>query len=145
MPSRTSPRIPRPFVAIVVGIALVAAACGDDSTRGQAAADGESSDSAAFHPDGWPGVVDSPSEDLYDPVQAGEDLPDGFRQLLNRDDIFPVYLPTFRTADETDWPDQELVIGVELDGEARAYPVGFLNRREIVVDIHRGTPTFVTW
>lgn len=139
MPSQTSPRIPRPLLAIVVGMALVAAACGDDSTRGQAAGD------QAFHPDGWPGVVESPSEDLYDPVRAGEELPDGFRQLLDRDDIFPVYLPTFRTAAETEWPDQELVIGVELDGEARAYPVGFLNRREIVVDIHKGIPTFVTW
>lgn len=138
MPFRIPRRVPRPWLAVVIGLALVIAACGDDSTDGAAA-------DQAFHPDGWLGVLDPPANDLYDPVQAGEELPDGFRQLLGRDDIFPVYLPTFRTAAETDWPDQELIIGVELDGEARAYPVGFLNRREIVVDIHRGTPTFVTW
>ncbi len=138
MPSRVRRSVPRPLVAIVVGMALLAAACGDDGSGGEVA-DG------SFHPDGWAGVVEVPGDELYDPVEAGEELPDGFRQLLNRDDIFPVYLPTFRTAADTDWPDQELVIGVELDGEARAYPVGFLNRREIVVDIHKGIPTFVTW
>lgn len=139
MPSRISIRAWRRLLATVVGLTLIAAACGDDGTDGQAAGDG------TFHPDGWPGVVDLPGNELYDPVKEGENLPDGFRQLLQRDDIFPVYLPTFRTSDEIDWPDQELVIGVEIDGEARAYPVGFLNRREIVVDIHRGIPTFVTW
>ena len=56
-----------------------------------------------------------------------------------------MYVPRFVTAENSRWPDDELVIGVEIDGDARAYPVGFLTRREIVVDLHRGIPTFVTW
>ncbi len=72
-------------------------------------------------------------------------MPQGFRQLLVRDAIAPIYDPTFFRPEEVPWPDDELVIGVEIDGDARAYPVGYLNRREIVVDMHRGTPTFVTW
>ena len=40
---------------------------------------------------------------IYDPVQAGEQLPEGFRQLLPRDAIFPVYHPTFRSAEATEW------------------------------------------
>lgn len=98
-----------------------------------------------FHPDGWPGVQQFPPRDLYDPVRAGDPVPSGFRQVVRRDQIAPVYQPTFVAPDAIDWPDQELVIGVELDGEARAYPVGFLNIREIVVDMHRGIPTLVTF
>lgn len=96
------------------------------------------------HPDGWAGVLDVPT-DVYDPVASGEATPEGFRQLLRRDLIAPVYTPTFVRSDMVDWPLDEMVIGVDLNGEARAYPVGFLTRREIVVDLHRGIPTLVTW
>jgi hypothetical protein len=94
---------------------------------------------------GCPGASKEFAEDLYDPIEAGEQAPAGFRQVLKRDWIAPVYDPTFVEADQIDWPEEELVIGVDLEGEARAYPVGFLNRREIVIDMHRGIPTFVTW
>lgn len=124
----------------VVAFTLVVSACGAGVETGAEAADGQ-----LFHPDGWEGVQEFPSNDLFDPVRAGVPLPAGFRQILRRDGIAPVYLPNFVRPDEADWPDEELVIGVDLEGEARAYPVGFLNRREIVVDIHRGIPTFVTW
>lgn len=89
--------------------------------------------------------VPLPSRELYDPVRAGEQLPQGYRRSLDRDAIFPVYDPSFVGASQVDWDDDILVIGVKLDGEARAYPVGFLNRREIVIDHHRGIPTLVTW
>ena len=91
-------------------------------------------------------VLDVPDPDsVYDPVRAGEPLPDGFRQVLGRDEIAPVYDPRFAAAAGVGWPEDSLVIGVDLEGEARAYPVGFLNRREIVNDNHRGIPTLVTW
>ena len=86
-----------------------------------------------------------PDPDLYDPVAAGESLPDTYRQLLRRDAIFPVYDPSFVTAEAAEWDAGILVVGVDLEGESRAYPIGFLNRREIVVDLHRGIPTLVTW
>ncbi len=82
---------------------------------------------------------------IYDPVRAGEQLPAGFRQLLPRDAIFPVYSPTFRSAESTEWLAETLVIGVELNGEAKAYPVSFLNRREMVIDWIGGSPVLVTW
>ncbi len=125
---------------MVVAFTIVASACSGGLETGAEAADGQ-----LFHPDGWPGVQEFPGNDLFDPVRAGVPLPPGFRQVLRRDGIAPVYLPNFLRPDEVTWPDEELIIGVEIDGEARAYPVGFLNRREIVVDIHRGIPTFVTW
>ena len=84
-------------------------------------------------------------ENVYDPVRAGEPTPAGFRQLLSRDAILPIYSPTFVPSNETDWSDDTLVIGIELDGESKAYPVSFLNRREMVIDWIGGTPVLVSW
>lgn len=128
----------RRLLILLVVTSILVASCGAAQTGAERGA------ADVSHPDGWEGVTEIPS-DVYDPVDAGEELPSGFRQLLDRDDIAPVYLPNFVRSDEVNWPDDELVIGVNLQGEARAYPVGFLNRREIVVDMHRGIPTFVTW
>ena len=82
---------------------------------------------------------------VYNPVAAGEPLPDGFRQLLPRDAIRPVYAPEFVSADAIGWPADTDVIGVEIDGEAKAYPVSFLNGRELVVDELSGIPILVSW
>ncbi len=84
-------------------------------------------------------------DEAYDPVAAGERLPDGFRQLLPRDGIPPVYDPTFVPAAATPWPDSTHVIGVALGDEAKAYPVSFLNGRELVVDELDGIPLLVSW
>ena len=82
----------------------------------------------------------------YDPVRAGETLPSGFRQVLPRDAILPIYDPAFRTDVGNDaWSDDMLVIGIAFDGDAKAYPVSFLNRREMVVDSIAGIPVLVTW
>ena len=83
--------------------------------------------------------------DVYNPVLAGEPLPDGFRQVLPRDAILPVYDPVFVAADESGWPGNAEVIGVEIDAEARAYPVSFLNGREMVIDEIAEVPIVVTW
>lgn len=88
---------------------------------------------------------ESASSGVYDPVAAGEPTPDGFRQLLRRDSIPPVYDPSFVDAGSIDWEDDTLVIGVEHEGEAKAYPVSFLNRREMVIDWIGGTPVLVSW
>ena len=112
---------------------LLAAACGSTHVQSE----------GAFHPDGFEGLV-APS-DVYDPEKEDDGIPSGFRQILGRDGIRPVYQPKFVEGSESPWPDEELVIGVFLADDARAYPVGFLNRCEAVVDLHRGIPTFVTW
>lgn len=85
------------------------------------------------------------STDAYNPVTAGERLPDGFRQLLPRDGIAPVYEPSFVDAAGVDWPPGAQVIGIVADDEAKAYPVSFLNRREMVIDEIGGDPVLVTW
>ena len=84
-------------------------------------------------------------QDIYDPVRAGEPLPDDFRQLLGRDAILPIYDPQFVPAGDSGWGDGTLVLGVAVGGEARAYPVAYLNRREMVLDVVGGTPLLVSW
>ncbi len=81
----------------------------------------------------------------YDPVRAGEPVPSGFRQALPRDAILPVYDPTFVPATASSWDEGTLVIGVALGGEARAYPVSYLNRREMVLDFVGDEPILVSW
>lgn len=67
--------------------------------------------------------------------------------LLPRDAIPAIFDPEFLTAEEanSEYDDNEFVIGVEIDGEARAYSVPYLSRREIVNDTVGGQPIAVTW
>ena len=88
--------------------------------------------------------VVSPDQ-VYNPVAAGDPSPAGFRQLLARDQIAPIYNPEFTTADQVDWPAEMLVIGIAMDGAAKAYPVTPLNQREMVIDSLNGIPILVTW
>ena len=66
-------------------------------------------------------------------------------QLLNRDSILPIYAPRFVPAARAGYSNDELVMGVAINGEAKAYPVGPLNSREMVNDELGGIPILVTW
>jgi hypothetical protein len=66
-------------------------------------------------------------------------------QLLPRDAIRPIYDPQFVPADDAVFDPGELVMGVEINGDARAYPVGYLRQREMVNDVVGGVPILVTW
>ena len=82
------------------------------------------------------------------PESAAEatEMPDyHWSQLLGRDDIRPIYDPQFVSADEAGYDDDELVMGVAIEGEAKAYPVGLLNFREMVNDELAGIPILVTF
>lgn len=83
--------------------------------------------------------------DVYDPVRSGEQLPPGFRQLLGRDQIAPVYDPVYVARDKVDWPADSLVLGVAGTKTAKAYPITHLNQREMVIDSLDGTPILASW
>jgi len=125
-------------------LVLITSACGAISSG---ESDGAIGSDDEIEPEvfGPTSVVAEPDPDLYNPVAAGESLPDNYQPLAPRDAIFPVYEPSFVAAESSPWADDIMVVGVYLEGEARAYPIGFLNAREIVVDLHRGIPTLVTW
>jgi hypothetical protein len=65
--------------------------------------------------------------------------------MLPFDAIFPVYDPQFFNAGEAGLQDDELVMGLAIDGEAKAYPVTVLRFREMVNDEVAGWPVLVTW
>ena len=66
-------------------------------------------------------------------------------QLLRPDDIPPIYAPEFVASWEASLPDDELVIGLSIDGDARAYPAGILYTREMVNDVVGDAPVLVSW
>jgi hypothetical protein len=66
-------------------------------------------------------------------------------QSIRKDGIRPIYEPMFVAAEDAPFRGEELVMGVEIGGDARAYPVGVLRSREMVNDVIGGTPVLVTW
>ena len=66
-------------------------------------------------------------------------------QLIPPDGIRPVYDPRFVEAVDAPLNDDELVIGVSLEGEAKAYPISVLRFREMVNDELGKLPILVTW
>lgn len=74
---------------------------------------------------------------------AGDHVPaDELHQVLPRDGIRAVRNPTFTA--ENYLPDQDLVVGIAIGGDARAYPIRILNHHEIVNDRVGGVPVAVT-
>ena len=67
--------------------------------------------------------------------------------LLPRDAIPAIFDPEFVSATEGDaqLAEDDLVIGVSIGGDARAYGVAFLSGHEIVNDVVAGRPIAVTW
>ena len=88
-------------------------------------------------------VIDTAT--VYDPFTAGDPLPEGFRQLLARDQIEPVYDPQYTSQDQVDWPPDMLILGVEGPETAKAYPITHLNQHEMVLDDIDGLPILVSW
>ncbi len=71
--------------------------------------------------------------------------PGAFAQLLGRDGIRPVYRPLVVAPEMAALGSDDLVIGVSLGGESRAYPIRPLRFLEMVNDELGGTPILVTW
>ena len=84
-------------------------------------------------------------DSLYDPIVAGEPFTGGIRWIVSRDGIRPVYTPGFVDAAESGLGDDDLVIGLRIDNDARAYPVGLLAAREMVNDWVADQPVLVSW
>ena len=67
--------------------------------------------------------------------------------LLPKDAIPAILEPEFLTVAEADeqMQDDELVIGVSIEGDSRAYSVNMLSRHEIANDVVGGKSVAVTW
>ena len=78
---------------------------------------------------GIPDLVVTPAA-----AQSAEVLPPGVEQLIPRGKIAAVFEPQFVSAAEAEIPDDAWILGVVVDGAARAYSLNLLNRHEIVND-----------
>jgi len=89
--------------------------------------------------------ADAPGEGrTSDPGPLGEDE---IITLLARNAIPAIDDSQFQSAAQADgeYGPSELVLGVEIEGEARAYSTDLLSRHEIVNDTVRGHPISMTW
>lgn len=68
-----------------------------------------------------------------------------YDQRLPRDAIRPIYEPRFVRGLPDSLHPRELVLGLELNGESKAYPVAPLNYREMVNDVVGGVPVLVSF
>lgn len=93
----------------------------------------------------------TPSEQKYIPSEEltanPEDRNYQIVTLLPRDAIPAIDNPSFLSTEDADqiYSPEELVIGVEFNGEARAYSIPHLSRHEIVNDTVGGVKIAVTW
>ena len=68
-------------------------------------------------------------------------------KILSRDAIPAIFSPNFYTPKEAEhqYRETDLVIGVSIGDEHRAYHVAHLSAHEIVNDVVGGKPIAVTW
>jgi len=71
--------------------------------------------------------------------------PPGVEQILPRGGIPAVLAPRFVSAAAADIPDDAWVLGVLVEGVAKAYSLNLLNRHEVVNDRSGGTAFAAVW
>ena len=92
-----------------------------------------------------------PWGDDPDALNVNSVIVDGKRyevaKILSQDAIPAIFSPNFFTPDEGEhqYRDTDLVIGVSIGDEHRAYHVAYLSAHEIVNDVVGGKPIAVTW
>ncbi len=87
------------------------------------------------------GAVLQTGDQAFDPIRADE-----IQTILPEDAIpalvSPRYIPA---ATASDLREDEEIIGLSINGDARAFPIATLSAHEIVNDVIGGQPLAVTW
>ncbi len=79
-------------------------------------------------------------------ISAQKLRPEDIVTVLPKDAIPAILSPSFEEGSEVSWlKGKDAVIGIEINGDSRAYPVPILSRVEIVNDKVGGIPIAVTW
>lgn len=80
------------------------------------------------------------------PLGAADLRPEEIVTVLPKDAIPAILSPSFEAGAKASWlSPKDLVVGVAIGEDSRAYPVATLSRHEIVNDKVGGTPIGVTW
>ncbi len=78
-------------------------------------------------------------------TMAADEPPPGVEQLLPRGRIAAVLDPQFVGAADAELPDDAWILGVAVDGQAKAYSLNLLNRHEVVNDKTGETAYAAVW
>ena len=144
----------RRFRTMAAAAALMVAAvwlasCGGDEPASTTASESVAAGAATTEtaPRGAEPAPASVGETAEARAEARRALADKIITVLPKDRIPSIDFPFFVPADEAGgmMADEELVIGVSIDGDHRAYSVPHLSRHEIVNDVVGGRPIAVTW
>ena len=74
-----------------------------------------------------------------------QDMPEGYVQILERGGIPAIDDPVYVEAAEANIRDEAWVLGVVIDGQARAYSLELLNSHEVVNDTIGDTDFAAVW
>ena len=142
----------RPFVIIVVLLALAGVGCGGGDEQSEAEKIRSVDEKLSTLPDAGPGLGEaSPPPDLragWKTDFSKHSIP--FEEFMSggpgKDGIPAVDDPKFVAVDDADFlEDREPVIELVVEGEARGYPIQILIWHEIVNDVVGGVPVAVTF
>ena len=146
------------ILALGVAISVAAAGCGIDE-----AGSGSGRDPAPVAPSPAPALGSGESPPFTDavipprlPGMVGASRPIRLDSrsttlqlvdILSRDSIPAIYNPTFLSSREASshLSGDDLVIGLSIGDEQKAYPTAYLGSYEIVNDLVGGMPVAVTW
>jgi hypothetical protein len=142
----------RSILGVFAALALAVAACSDDDAPAvdttaamtpTTAPDAPPLPEPGRLPDGPSALVNMVDASFPDPLVDPRDIISGGPPP---DGIPPIDEPHFVRVDEVEWlRDDEPVVVVEIDGDARAYPVQILIWHEIVNDTVGGVPVAITY
>lgn len=76
---------------------------------------------------------------------VAEEVPKGYQQIVPRGRIASIDAPRFVPAASARIPQEAWVLGVVVEGQARAYSLNLLNQHEVVNDRAGGTSFAAVW
>ncbi len=79
------------------------------------------------------------------PSAEADEKPKGYRQILPRGRLAAIDKPTYVPASEAKLSETTWVLGVVVDGQARAYSLNLLNAHEVVNDAIGDTNFAAVW
>lgn len=135
--------------ALLIAIAITLAACGAGSLAGPSDAEFDRTaddDSLVTVPIHLQSMAEIWETDFSNSIIDLEELIVGIPISDPRDAIPPIDNPRFEPVSASDWiEDQEPGVLIEIEGDARFYPLSVMTRHEIVNDEVGGIPVAVTY
>lgn len=131
------------------GLALLAAGCSEPAATPAPTSESTSTPQATSTP--APTLEPVPTTTPFPLSDTGrvtrDELVARLQTAVVRDGIPAILDPHFVPPESVppEFRDTELVMGMSLNGESKAYPIDILSHHEIVNDVVGGVPVAVTW